>query len=128
MSQLVTRGSAPAGNWGSLFGFDPFRNAFPNWSQMSGLEIQRGENGYTVEIPVAGFKPEEVGVTLEDGVITIAGTSERRKFTRSLLVPEEIDGDRVEARVEHGLLTLTLPLHPKAQPKKIEVKFANGAN
>jgi HSP20 family protein len=126
MSQLMLRGNAPAGSWANLIGFDPFRDVFANFSPVGGLDIQRTESGYLVEIPVAGFKPAEVTVTLEDGVLAINAMSERRKFTRSLVLPEEIDVDRVEAIVENGLLTLTLPLHPKAQPKKIEVKFVDG--
>ena len=52
---------------------------------------------------------DEIEITLEDNVLTIAGKSERRQFTRSLLLPDEIDGENVGAHVEHGLLTLTLP-------------------
>ena len=127
MSELANRGSSQPtlrSGWGNMFGFDPFRDAFSNWSQMAGVEIQRTEAGYTVEVPVAGFKPDEINVTLEDNVLTIAGKSDRRSFTRSLVLADEINADAVEAKVEHGLLTLTLPLHPKAQPKKIQVKFS----
>ena len=124
MPEITTRTMNPLRPaWGNLFSWDPFRDVVPNWSQVSGLEIVRNETGYVVEVPVAGFKPEEVSVTLEDGVLTIVGSAEKRKFTRSLLLPDEIDIDRVEALVEHGLLTLTLPFHPKAAPKKIEIKY-----
>jgi HSP20 family molecular chaperone IbpA len=37
------------------------------------------------------------------------------------VLPDEIDGDNVGAHVEHGLLTLSLNVHPKAQPKKIAI-------
>lgn len=37
------------------------------------------------------------------------------------MIPDEIDGENFGARVEHGLLTLTLGLHPEAQPRKIAV-------
>jgi HSP20 family protein len=114
-------------SFGNLLGWDPFRDLFPNWTQISGLEIARTETGYSIEVPVAGFRPEDISVTIEDQAITITGSSERRKFTRSLVLPDEIDADRVEAHVEHGLLTLSLPLHPKAQPKKIEVKRGDSA-
>ena len=49
---------------------------------------------------------------------------DRREFARSLLLPDEIDGENIAATVEHGLLTLTLNVHPKAQPKKIAVSFS----
>ena len=128
MSEIATRGNAAiAANPGlaNLLGFDPFRDFFPTWQQSGGIDVQRTETGYTVELPVPGFKPEEINVTVEDRTLTVAGESERRKFTRALLLPDEIDTEKIDARVQHGLLTLTLNLHPKARPKKIPVKFTN---
>jgi HSP20 family protein len=105
--------------FGHLLGFDPFRN-FTGASL--GVEVTRTDDGgYTVELPVAGYKPDEIDVTLEDNVLTVVGKSEKRNFTRSLLLPEEIDGENIGAKVEHGLLTLTLNIHAKAQPRKITI-------
>lgn len=124
-----TRGAlAPRSVFGDVLGFDPFRNFFTGFgagfAPSTGLEVTRNEaGGYVVEIPVAGFKPNEVEVTLEDGILTVRGMSEKRQFTRSLLLPEDIDGDNIGAKVEHGLLTLTLNVHPKALPKKIAVTY-----
>ena len=104
-----------------LWGADPFR-AFPAQAYTGGVEITRTETGYTVELPVAGFKPEQIDVTLEDGILSVSGKNEKRSFTRAFTVPEEVDADGIEANVEDGMLTLTLALQPKAQPKKIAVK------
>lgn len=112
------RGSLLARPFADLWGADPFR-AFSAPSY--GVEISRTDTGYTVELPVAGFKPDQIDVTLEDGILTVAGKNEKRSFTRAFTVPDEVDADRIEANVEHGMLTLTLALHPKAQPKKIQV-------
>jgi HSP20 family molecular chaperone IbpA len=128
MMDLTTRKSQ-GGNGGSLlnrpfsdvWGLDPFR-MFQNSAAVAGIEINRTESGYTVEIPVAGFKPEHIEVTLEDGLLTVKGKNEKRQFTRSFTVPEEVDAERIEAQVADGLLTITLNLLPKAQPKRIEIK------
>jgi HSP20 family protein len=88
-----------------------------------GFDVAKTENGYTVEMPVAGFKPEQIDVTLEQNVLTVSAKSEKRQFTRSLLVPDDIDGDAIQANVADGLLTLQLSFHPKAQPKKINVSY-----
>ncbi|HTV75235.1 MAG TPA: Hsp20/alpha crystallin family protein [Candidatus Acidoferrales bacterium] len=127
MADLATRGSAAPGlgGFGALLGFDPFRDFAPTWQQAGGIDVQRTDRGYTVEIPVPGFKPDQINVTVDDRTLTVRGESERRKFTRALLLPEEIDTDNIEAKVENGLLTLTLNVHPKSQPKKIEVKYNN---
>lgn len=128
MADLIARpGSTGRSITGDLFGFDPFRALFSNAPNgyNYGAEIRKSENGWTVEIPVPGFKPDEIDVTVEDRVLTVNGKSERRSFQRSILLPEEINVDSIEAKAEHGLLALTLPLHPKAQPRHIEVKVVN---
>ena len=101
--------------------WDPFRGMFP-MNQLSGMEVSRTESGYTVEIPVAGYSPDQIEATLEDGVLTVTGKSEKRSFTRSVIVPEDVDSERIDAKVENGMLTLSLTLHPKAQPKKIAIQ------
>ena len=125
--------SAPAavrrGPFADMFGFDPldlFRNfysplALGATAAQGGLDITRTENGYVVEIPVAGYKPDQVDVTYKDNVISVSGKSERRTFTRSLVVPDEIDQDNIQAHVEHGLLTLSLNRRPETEPKRINI-------
>ena len=117
---------SPLSDW---LGFDPFRNFVASTAGLAtGVEITRTQTGFTVEIPVPGFKPEEIDVTLEDNVLTVAGKSAKRQFSRSLLLPEEINPDSISAKVEHGLLNLTLDVHPKAQPRKIAVQASSPQN
>ena len=118
------RGAAPR-SVGETLAYDPFRNFVAGLGGFAGVDVSRTEQGgYRVEIPVAGFKPDQIEVTLEENVLTIVGKSDRREFTRSLLLPDDIDGENIGASVEHGMLTLTLNVHPKAQPKKIAVSFS----
>jgi HSP20 family molecular chaperone IbpA len=105
---------------GDFLGFDPFRTLTTN----VGFEITKTENGFAVELPVAGYAPENIDITLEERVLTVSGKNERRNFTRALLIPEEIDGEAIGAKVEHGMLTIALNAHPKAQPRKITVEVA----
>jgi HSP20 family protein len=105
-----------------LLGFDPFRGLSGGFTRFAAYDVSRDERGYTIELPVAGFAPEQIDVTLEDHVLSVVGKTEHRSFTRTLSMPDDIDVEGIEAKVEHGLLTLTLPFHPKAQPKKIAVK------
>ncbi len=101
-------------------GWDPFRTFFGNYGGAAGMEINRTDAGYTVEIPVAGFKPDQIDVTLENGLLSVVGKTDKRSFTRTLLLPDR-SIRTTSLRVEHGLLTLTLNVHPKAQPKKIQI-------
>ena len=133
MSNLLNRDTSGAGGGGSALGrpfadlwsLDPFRTFSSAMSSVSGIEVARTETGYTVEIPVPGFKPEDVEVTLEDGLLSVRGKNQKRQFSRTLTVPDEVDEERIEAHVEYGMLTLTLNLLPKAQPKKIQIKGNN---
>lgn len=124
MAELAPRNGAGRSSFGDVFGFDPFRSVFPSLSAGLGFEVSRVEDGYKIELPVAGFSPEQIEVTVEDRVVTVSGRNERRNFTRSLVIPEEIDAENIGASVEHGLLSLALHVHPKAQPRKIAIKTA----
>lgn len=106
---------------GDFLGIDPFRGLFGTTGYTYGPDVQRTESGWTIELPVPGFKPDQIDVTVEDRVLTVSGKSERRTFQRAFLLPEEVDADAIGAKVEHGMLALTLTLHPKAQPRKIPV-------
>ena len=126
MADLMTRpNGGNLGLTGDLFGFDPFRAFLGNYGSGTsgyGAEVQKTDNGWTIEIPVPGYQPDQIEVTVEDRVLTVSGKSERRTFQRSILIPQEVDPDAIAANVEHGMLTLSLQLHPKAQPRKIAVK------
>ncbi len=100
-----------------LLGFDPFEST-------RGFEynVTRTENGYEVEVPVPGFKAENVEITFQDEIITVSGKSDRRSFTRSFIVPEEVDPEKIDARVNDGMLVLTLSQRPETQPRRIPVK------
>jgi HSP20 family molecular chaperone IbpA len=105
-----------------LFGFDPLRAFMGTQGYGTNGDVQKTEDGWNVELPVPGYKPDQIDVTVEDRVLTVTGKTERRSFQRSILLPEEVNAEAIEAKVEHGMLTLGLHLHPKAQPRKIEVK------
>ena len=125
MSNLSTRpvNGGMSRPFADLWGFDPYR-AFS--STLGGIEISRTEAGYTVEIPVAGFKPDQIDITLENGTLLVTGKNDKRTFTRSIVLPDEVDSENITANVEHGMLTLGLNFVPKAQPKKITVRTGNG--
>lgn len=85
---------------------------------------------------------KDIDVKVADGVITISGEkseeklgekkdyhlSERRygSFQRSFWLPENVDGERIEAAFNNGVLTITMPKSPASvkNEKKIEIKAA----
>jgi HSP20 family molecular chaperone IbpA len=122
MVDLLVRPTGSRRMLGDFLGFDPLRALTTNGF---GFEINKTDSGYAVEVPVAGYAPDQIEVSIEDRVLTVSGHSEKRNFTRSLLIPEEIDVETIGAKVEHGMLTITLNVHPKVQPRKITVDVVN---
>jgi len=125
MNALAQNGqrTVPAQQTGSplqrLFGFDPFQNVMANWDY--GFEVSRTENGYEVEVPIPGFNSSNVEVTFKDAILSINGKNERRSFTRSLTVPEDVNPERIAASVTDGMLKISLERHPEKQPTRIVV-------
>ena len=127
MADLMVRPNGQGrGLVSDLLGFDPLRAFMGNAPSYNFTgDVQKTEDGWNVEIPVPGYKPDQIDVTVEDRVLTVTGKTERRSFQRSILLPEEVDAEAIDAKVEHGMLSLGLRLHPKAQPRKIEIRVAN---
>jgi len=88
--------------------------------------------------PIDGVRPESVEVNMENGVLTISGTTatdgdlpngaayiarERRfgPFTRTVRIPRAVKADAAQARFKHGVLTITLPKVADSRPQVIEV-------
>jgi HSP20 family protein len=89
----------------------------------------------TADVPGLGEK--DVELSLREDVLTVSGKraadapagyvvhrQERRpvSFTRSFALPCAVKGDEVAAQIKDGVLTVTLPKAPEAQPRQITVK------
>lgn len=102
------------------------------------VDISETPESYVVVADVPGVKPEEVEVTLHNGVLTIRGerNSELRRekenfrrrerfngtFMRQFSLPEQTDEDAITATANHGVLEVTIPKAAKPSPKSITVK------
>jgi HSP20 family protein len=102
-------------------------------------DVEETENEIRVTVELPGMKPEDIQLDLENNVLTISGEkqerneeggkghtwhlSERRygKFTRSFVLPRDLDSDRIEARYDHGVLTVIVPKSERARRRRIEV-------
>ncbi len=101
------------------------------------VDIRETENGYNLEVEMPGVDKDGIDVNLEDGVLTILGRVqpdnqdgfekayaeyEVGNYERQFQISEIIDEEQIEASVKNGILTLELPKHAAAKPKRIEVK------
>ncbi|XVQ08138.1 Hsp20/alpha crystallin family protein [Spirillospora sp. CA-255316] len=97
-------------------------------------DVAESEEAYIVDIDVPGVRREDLDIQLNDRELSVAGEiveKERAKLRRRTrkvgrfefrgMLPGDVDVDKVEAKLEHGVLTLTLPKAQAARPKHIEV-------
>lgn len=107
------------------------------------LDVHETDNAYLVSAALPGVNADAVNINLQDGVLTISGEVEQQtpensralmlergygKFQRSIRLPQSVDTGSVEARMENGVLTLTLPKTPEAKPRTIQVKTGSFSN
>jgi len=100
------------------------------------------EQGDTLmaELEVPGVTPEQLDISVVGGELSLRvdrqipaeeGLSYHRRerptgsFTRVLRLPADVDGNRVQAELKDGILTITLPKAEGAKPRKIEVASAS---
>lgn len=100
------------------------------------LDVYETKDDVVVKANVAGVNPDKVEITFEKGVLSIAAQEEveekegkkyYKKATRSysyrVAVPGNIDlGAEPEAKVEHGIVSVTFKKAEEAKPKKIAIK------
>ena len=91
-----------------------------------------------VQTMVAGVKPDDLELTIARDMITIKGKREENrnideenyfikelywgKFSRSILLPQEVEPEEVEATEKHGLLTIKIQKVDKEKKNTIKVK------
>lgn len=106
------------------------------------VNILEEDNEYRIEVIAPGIDKKDVKINLEDDVLTIS--SERKEeneekdkhymrrefnytaFSRSFVVPEEVDAEKISAEHKNGILTLHLPKKEEVVKKthKREIKVS----
>lgn len=103
------------------------------------IDITEYPNRFELQVDLPGVDVSEVEITLEAGVLTLAGErklekpadeqavlNHRRerglgKFYRRFILPDTVDADGVQASGHNGVLQISIPKQPKAQPRRIQV-------
>jgi HSP20 family protein len=107
------------------------------------MEVFQRGNEMVVRADLPGISPDDVQIDIEDGVLTISGerqnSNEERQegfyrsersygsFARSIALPEGVDEDQVNARYEHGVLEVTVPLPQQQRQRGRRVQVQSGA-
>jgi HSP20 family protein len=124
---------APFTSGGSLSRFSEDGSISPR------LNVVETEKSYEIEAELPGVKKEDVKVAIENQRVTIEGEARReeqqregenllytersaRKFVRSFMLPSEVDDANAQARMENGVLTLSLPKKQASAAKRLTVQ------
>ena len=110
------------------------RRAMQNREHSLGINIREEEDAYILSALVPGLTAEDLNIQVLEDVLRIEGEYSAEEnhylvrelptgsFARTLRLPSAIEADKVEARIEAGILTLTLPKAESARPKRISIK------
>lgn len=109
-------------------------------SWMPPVDIHETDDAYVLQADLPGMKKEDIDVQIVEDQITLRGSRTREdrseskgyrryeraegKFERSFRIRGGVDATKVEAKFEHGVLTVTLPKPEEAKPRQIEVKVS----
>ena len=98
-----------------------------------GVNVREEDDAYVLSALVPGLKAEDLNVQVLEDLVSIEGEYKAEEadylvselpngsFRRSLRFPVPIEAENVQARIEDGVLTLSLPKAESARPKKIQI-------
>ncbi len=108
---------------------------------MPPLDATESESAYIVTVDLPGIARENIKINFDRGVLSVTGTRESTTekvngdrfhvrertfgtFTRSLRFARDVESAKIEAKLDNGVLTITVPKAATAVPRQIEVKPA----
>ena len=105
------------------------------------VDVSETDKALMVKADLPGVAPEDLEVSISNGALILRGEKREEKkeqkedykrserfvgrFYRSIPLPEGCDAERIDAKTAKGVVTVTIPKKPAAQPKKIAVKAAD---
>lgn len=111
----------------------PARGVFP------AVNVTQDSGSFYIRCELPGVKPDDLDIGVVHRTITVSGrrkaeqeegVSYHRKerasgaFSRSIVLPADLEVEGMDAVYEHGVLTITLPIAEAAKPRQIAVRSA----
>ncbi|MGA9269294.1 MAG: Hsp20/alpha crystallin family protein [Lutimonas sp.] len=110
-----------------------FRSNFNQGMTLPKVNIKESPESFEVHMAVPGFKKEDFNLSIENEELLISAEIEENKeetndeftrkefgyasFRRSFILPETVDGEKIKANYQDGILNVTLPKKEEAKPK-----------
>lgn len=102
------------------------------------IDVYQTDNDIVIKSTIAGVKPEDLDVSINNDMITIRGERKQDEqvsgenyyyqecywgtFSRSVILPVDILPDKVEASMKNGILTIRMPKADTTRTKRIQVR------
>ena len=134
----VTRYRDPFAMARDLLSWDPFFASRPASAFSPAFEVKETNDAFVVRADLPGVVDHELDIGVHNSVLTVSGSrqaDERSEgesyalyerqfgsFSRSFALPDTADGERIEAKLDNGVLTLTIGKKAEAKPRKIALK------
>jgi len=109
------------------------------WFESEGqlaIDVYQTNKDLVIQSAIAGVKPENLDITMEKDILTIRGSREKPYkengdyfsqecfwglFSREIILPAEVDPNRVKAEIRNGVLTIRIPKTLREKKRKIVV-------
>lgn len=104
------------------------------------IDVYQTPSEIVIESTIAGVDPENLDITINNESVTVRGKRERTtkisdndyfyqecywgKFSRSIILPQEVDADNANASLKNGILSIRLPKLNRQKAKKLRVKLS----
>jgi HSP20 family protein len=108
----------------SLFGWVPSRvlDNLTSFGGASPVEVEHEGDHVVITADMPGVDPKDLDVTFENGTVRVVGLRGGHQYSFSVYLGNDYDGDRIEAELDKGVVTLKAEMRPEAKPRKIALK------
>jgi HSP20 family protein len=119
---LRTRAYVPARGFDRSF--ERFLNEAFQAPAAAGVKVEQSEEAWTLSLDVPGVSREQLSIDVDGSVVRVQTAKEApRQYGAAYELPAEIDAEATSAKLENGVLTLTLAKKkPVVTSRQIEVK------
>ena len=93
------------------------------------LQVNQTDEGWRVDVPLPGIDPKDVSIEVAGNNLTIraegpseGGGKNVLRYEQTLMIPQFLDLEKLNASHRHGMLRLTLPLKESVKPRRIQIE------